>query len=108
MVKPDSVPSETSDKIFLGHLESQGRIEAKGGKDLFTKDGTVIAQSRLLAHYGQSWLNSQIQRHMKQMTRKLRVDFRYNRKAEVGYAVLSVLYVDEVKSLVAEIRPRTE
>jgi len=90
----------------FGHKDLVIMEPAKGGKDLFTKDGTVIAQSRLLAHYGQSWLNSQIQRHMKQMTRKLGVDFRYNRKAEVGYAVLSVLYGSEIKSLVVEVKPK--
>ncbi len=91
----------------FGHDDFVIMEPAKGGKDLFTRDGKAIAQSRLLVHYGYSWLNSQIQRHLKQMTRKLRVDFGYNRKAEVGYAVLSVLYGSEIKSLVAQIRPQS-
>lgn len=47
-----------------------------------------------------------IQKHFRQMTRKLRVDFRYNRGAVVGYAVLSYVDGDKIRSLVAEVKPQ--
>lgn len=62
---------------------------AKGGKDLYSTDGLVAVQSRLLSHPNQRTLKWQIRLELSKMIRKLGVDFRYTKTATVGYAVLS-------------------
>jgi hypothetical protein len=76
---------------------------AKGGKDLQSSDLRVAVQSRLLVHYEPGWLEWIIRKELKQMVKKLRIDFGYTRKARIGYAVFSFLEDGELKSLVAQV-----
>lgn len=79
---------------------------AKGGKDLYSKDGRVAVQSRMLVHLPKSSWETEIQRQFEQMVKKLGVDFGYTRSAEVGYAVLSFSAANGITSLIAEVLPR--
>ena len=77
---------------------------ARGGKDLYSKDKSVVVQSRLLVYLPESWWRAEIQRQLKQMVRKLKVDFSYTSQAKLGYAVLSFIREGRIKALIAEVR----
>ena len=91
----------------LGLTDIQMPPVSQGGADLYTQDGTVVMQARMLANpldLGgnlQAVLGGQLQ----SMAAKLTEDFQYHPGASVGYAILS--YVDPttgvVKALVAEV-----
>ena len=80
---------------------------SQGGADLYTTDGSVIIQARMLAHplaLGDD-LQAVLTGQLGQMVSKLGTDFDYHPGATTGYAVLS--YVDPttgvVKTLVAVV-----
>lgn len=75
----------------------------RGGPDLKTTDNRVVAESRFLVEVKASDLEAQLLRDLAQMTRKLRREFRYNPKIELGYAVTSFLRKGTVKSFVIEV-----
>ncbi len=79
---------------------------AKGGKGLYSKDGRVVVQSRLLVNLPESWWKKVILRQFAQMVRKLNVDFRYTSGAKFLYAVLSFSDSRGITSLIAEVLPR--
>lgn len=79
-----------------------------GGKDLYTKDGQVMVQARLLTKPGPlqpGRPRRTLRTHAGRMVRKLRQDFTYNREARVGYAVLSFLNpkTDSVVATILEV-----
>ena len=90
----------------LGYADLILAEPAKGGKDLYSKDGRVVVQSRLLVNLPESWWKKVILRQFAQMVRKLNVDFRYTSGAKVGYAVLSFSDRRGITSLIAEVLPR--
>jgi len=80
---------------------------SQGGADLFTQDGTVVMQARMLANplsLGDN-LQAVLSAQLQSMVDKLNTDFQYHPGATTGYAVLS--YVDPttgvVKALIAEV-----
>ena len=65
-----------------------------GGKDLYTKDGRVMIQARLLTEPGPlqpERLRRTIRIQVARLMRKLGQDFAHNPGARIGYAVLSYL-----------------
>lgn len=65
-----------------------------GGKDLYTKDGVVMIQARLLTEPGplqHDRLRRTIRNQVAQLIRKLEQDFIHNADAKMGYAILSFL-----------------
>ena len=83
---------------------------SKGGKDLYTTDGTVVIQARFLTQTESRSTNDValiLSAQLNDLVTKLRQDFGNNHSATSGYAVLS--YVDNdgvVKTLVVEVGPR--
>jgi hypothetical protein len=80
---------------------------SQGGADLYTQDGTIVMQARMLANpldLGDN-LQTVLGGQLQSMTAKLTEDFGYHPGATTGYAVLS--YVDPasgvVKTLVAVV-----
>jgi hypothetical protein len=80
---------------------------SQGGADLYTQDGTVVMQARMLANplsLGDN-LQTVLSGQLQSMVNKLNTDFQYHPGATTGYAVLS--YVDPttgvVKALIAEV-----
>jgi hypothetical protein len=65
---------------------------SQGGKDLFTTDGRVVIQTRLLAR---TWyetteqLGRDLHSELTKLVQKLGQDFRYNPSAVLGYAILT-------------------
>src|SRR2546426_265673 len=82
---------------------------SKGGKDLYTLDGKVVFQARMLSATPTtaSAVNDLLKGELTQMVDKLRnEDFKYNPSAVAGYAVLSYIDIDNtVKVVVVEVLP---
>jgi len=82
---------------------------SKGGKDLYTTDGTVVIQARFLiqTEYRSTYdVSGILSTQLNDLVTKLGQDFDNNHSATSGYAVLS--YVDNdgvVKTLVVEVGP---
>jgi len=67
---------------------------SRGGKDLFTRDGSTVIQARLLVRQTPVSLRkigTEIRRELEALTSKLKQDFTYNSRADKGYAILSIL-----------------
>jgi hypothetical protein len=67
---------------------------SKGGRDLYTNDGLVTIQSRLLTRTlaeGAGEPQLTIRREISRLIRKLAQDFEYNPRAEKGCAILTYL-----------------
>ena len=75
----------------------------RGGPDLQTKDGRVLAESRFVSQVEPAQLKRQILRDLAQMTRKTRHEFRSNPSSEVGYAVISYFQAGKINSYVLEM-----
>lgn len=79
---------------------------SKGGKDLFTRDETVVIQSRLLARTQYERLDelqSELRSQLKKLCWKIRQDFEFNRKATKGYAIISYVTASRrVRSIIVE------
>ncbi len=80
---------------------------SKGGKDLYTVDGKVVIQARLLTQtkaLSTDEVNGILRAQLNDLVTKLKQDFRYNQSATTGYAFLSYLDNDGVlKTIVVEI-----
>ncbi|MDA4119380.1 MAG: hypothetical protein OK436_02225 [Thaumarchaeota archaeon] len=80
---------------------------SRGGKDLFTRDGLVVIQSRLLTRTlvtgkGEPLLT--IRRELSRLIGKLSQDFEYTPEAEKGYAILTYLTKSlGVRAIVVEL-----
>ncbi len=91
----------------LGLTDIQMPPVSQGGADLYTQDGTIVMQARMLANPLDLGDNLQVvlRGQLQSMVDKLNTDFQYHPGATTGYAVLS--YVDPttglVKALVAEV-----
>src|SRR2546422_3622869 len=82
---------------------------SQGGKDLYTLDGKVVFQARMLSATPTtaSAVNDLLKGELTQMVDKLRnEDFKYNPSAVAGYVVLSYIDIDNtVKVVVVEVLP---
>jgi len=92
----------------LGLTDIQMPAVSQGGADLYTQDGTVVMQARMLANpldLGDN-LQTVLGGQLQSMVAKVTEDFPYHPSATTGYAVLS--YVDPasgvVKTLVAVVQ----
>ncbi len=90
----------------FGYKQSVLQEPARKGVDIYTRDRKVVVEARFIIKVEPDDLKTQIERDMMQMVRKLRRDFRYNSEAVVGYAVLSYLDGEYIRSLVAEVDPQ--
>lgn len=83
---------------------------SKGGKDLFTKDGRVVLQTRLLTrtrNEGVDEFEADLRREMSRLIRKLEQDFRYGPTVERGYAILTYLgHSPVLRSMVVEVKSK--
>jgi hypothetical protein len=65
---------------------------SRGGKDLYSKDGRVVIQARMLVRtrdFTPSRRKSEVSRNLKNLLTKLNQDFHYNDSASCGLAVLT-------------------
>jgi hypothetical protein len=80
---------------------------SQGGRDLFTKDGKVVIQARLLArtkYESTEDLSRDLRRELAKLVRKIDQDFRFNSAASVGYAILSYVQKPEVlRSVILQV-----
>jgi hypothetical protein len=86
------------------------REPSLGGKDLFSKDGQVVIQTRLLArtrYESTEQFKADLRGEMARLIRKLVQDFAYNSGATTGYAILTYVRGSQnPRSLIFEI-PRS-
>jgi len=75
---------------------------ARKGADIYSKDGTVVAEARLTSLVSPDGLKAQLEKDMMQMIRKVRRELRYSNSI-VGYAVLSYPKGGLIRSLVAQV-----
>jgi hypothetical protein len=82
---------------------------AKVGRDLYTADGKVSIQARLIRETqtltGKD-LNDELAFQLRQMTAELKYDFENHPSTQVGYAILS--YIDStnsIRTIIVEMTP---
>jgi hypothetical protein len=82
------------------------------GKDLYTDDGRVVVQTRILTQT--NFLNplavsQMIERELLNLRRKLREDFAFNLRSRVGYAILSYMEGAFVRTRIVKVQnPRRQ
>ena len=75
-----------------------------GGRDLYTQDGIIAIQARLLRGLGPDNIETDIQNALLSLVKKLQVDYSYNPQMVKGYAILSYFDVDGgLKSIILEV-----
>jgi hypothetical protein len=77
------------------------------GKDLYTTDGTVVIQARILTRtsaLNTSRLENVLDGQISRLINKLRQDFDYNPNAKVGYAILSYLDAAIIRSRIVKVK----
>ena len=81
---------------------------SKGGRDLYTRDGTVAIQARfLIQRLPADQFKTAIQNALVDLTRKLQQDYENQDKMVRGYAILSYVDTDgTVKSNILEVPKR--
>ena len=83
---------------------------SRGGKDLYTGDGRVVIQARMLTDrdvLSSSKLGDTLQAQFVDMVSKLKEDFRYNPLMTNGYGILSYVEDDgNVTTIIVEV-PRS-
>ena len=81
---------------------------SKGGRDLYTRDGTVAIQARfLIQRLPADQFRTAIQNALVDLTSKLQQDYENQDKMVRGYAILSYVDTDgAVKSIILEVPKR--
>jgi len=91
------------------HLEGLRLYEiTQGGKDLDTRDGSVVIQARMLANpddLSPANMRATLGGQMNNLVEKLKEDFANNDSATTGYAILSYLdpSTNTISTLIAEV-----
>ncbi len=76
------------------------------GKDLYTSDGRVVIQSRLLTQTSSlnpRSLGGLIEIQISRLIRKLQEDFEFNPRARIGYAILSYLEAAMIRAIIVKV-----
>jgi len=79
------------------------------GRDLYTSDGRVVMQSRMLTQTSSlntGRLDNLIESQVSRLVRKLREDFEFNPGARIGYAIVSYLDAAMVRARIVKVSPR--
>ena len=90
-------------KTKLGICDLVIHEPGRGGPDLQTRDGRILAESRFIVQVEPSQLESQVLKDLAQMTRKTRREFRRNPDSEVGYTVITFFEAGKINSLAIEM-----
>lgn len=82
---------------------------SRGGKDLYSKDGRVVIQARMLVRtreFAPTPLKDELSRNLKNLLAKLEQDFRHNASAKFGLAVLTFLDHKGTLKLISYLKAR--